>query len=193
MSTTDWLTLALVLITAFYAWATYRMLQANEQVVSAMREQTEAQVRPYVVAYVSTRIGTTLLHLTIENAGKSSALDLRLGMNKHFIQNGENGGVDISKNPAFTEPIASLAPGGRLPFILGVGHSVFAEGAEEMCPKLFTITAKYRFGGREYEEENTIDLRPLYGTTAIQDPIADEIKALREKIDGWMRKVRSDV
>jgi hypothetical protein len=189
MSTTDWLTLALVVITTFYAWATFRILRANEHVVSAMRDQTEAQLRPYVVAYVSTRIGTTLLHLTIKNTGKSAALDLRLAMDKSFIQNGEGDGADISKNPAFTEPIASLAPGGRLPFILGVGHSIFAGGAADVCPKLFIISAKYRFGEREYEEANTIDLRPLYGTTAIQDPIADEIKALREKIDEWVRKI----
>ncbi len=153
-----------------------------------MHYQTEAQLRPYVVAYVSTRIGTTLLYLTIENAGKSAALDLCLSMNRSFAQNGERGGVDISKNPAFLEPIASLAPGGRLPFVLGVGHSIFADGTSDLCPKLFTIKAKYRFGGKEYEEAHTIDLRPLYGTTAIQDPIADEIKTLREKIDEWMRK-----
>lgn len=190
MNTTEFLTFALVLITAFYAWATYRILQANERVVSAMREQTEAQLRPYVVAYVSTRIGTTLLHLTIENAGKSAALELRLAMDKSFIQNGESGGADISRNPAFTETISSLAPGGRLPFILGDGGSVFSESASERCPKHFTITAKYRFGEREYDEVNTIDLRPLYGTTAIQDPVADEIKALREKVDVWMGKAR---
>lgn len=41
MSSTDWLTLVLVVVTAFYAWATYRILRANEAVVKAMQDQTE--------------------------------------------------------------------------------------------------------------------------------------------------------
>ena len=110
VNTIEWLTLALVVVRGFYAWATYRILRANEHVVAAMRDQTEAQTRPCIFAYVSTRIGTTLLHLTIENAGKSAALELRLTMDKSFFQNGQSGGVDISKHPAFTEPIAAGWP-----------------------------------------------------------------------------------
>jgi hypothetical protein len=187
-TTTDWLTLALVVITAVYAWATFLILKANQAVVAAMQAQTEAQLRPYIVAYVSTRTGTTLLHLWIENTGKSAAVDLRMTMDKSFLQNAESTGLDISQVPAFSHPIASLAPGARLPFILGVGHTIFANGADTVCPKVFSIKTSYRFSERRYEEENTIDLRPLLHTTAIQDPIADEIKGLREKIDSWMRR-----
>ena len=188
-STTDWLTLALVVITAVYAWATFLILKANEAVVVAMQAQTEAQLRPYVVAYVSTRTGTTLLHLWIENTGKSAAVDLTMTMDKSFLQNAERAGLDISKVPAFSHPIASLAPGARLPFVLGVGHALFGEGADAVSPKVFSISTSYRFESRRYEENNTIDLRPLLHTTAVQDPIADEIKTLRETIDSWMRKV----
>ena len=187
-TTTDWLTLALVVITALYAWFTFRILKANESTVLAMQAQTEAQLRPYVIAYASTRIGTTLLHLTVENTGKSAALDLRMSMDKSFFQNGEHASTDISKVPAFSQPIVSLAPGASLPFVLGVGHTIFAEGADELCPKVFAISAAYRFGHHEFKEENMIDLRPLLHTTAIQDPVADEIKALREKLDSWLRK-----
>ncbi len=42
------LTGALVLVTAFYAWATYRILKANERVVEVMHEQAAAIARPYV-------------------------------------------------------------------------------------------------------------------------------------------------
>jgi hypothetical protein len=188
-TTTDWLTLALVVITGFYAWATFLILKANQAVVAAMQAQTQAQLRPYVVAYVSTRTGTTLLNLWIENTGKSAAVELRMTMDKSFLQNAESTGLDISKLPAFSHPIASLAPGARLPFILGVGHALFADGADAASPKVFSIKTSYRFGDRCYEEVNTIDLSPLLHTTAVQDPVADEIKALREKIDSWMRKV----
>ena len=49
LSPTDWLTLALVVITGLYAWATFRILRANEAVVAAMKEQTETQLRPYLI------------------------------------------------------------------------------------------------------------------------------------------------
>ena len=39
MTITDWLTLVLVLITAFYAWAAFRILKANESVVGACRSR----------------------------------------------------------------------------------------------------------------------------------------------------------
>jgi hypothetical protein len=110
-------------------------------------------------------------------------------MDKSFLQNAERAGFDISQVPAFSHPIAALAPGARLPFVLGVGHALFADGADAVSPKVFSIKSSYRFGDRRYEEESTIDLRPLVHTTSVQDPVADEIKALREKIDSWMRKV----
>ena len=40
--TNEILTGALVLITGFYAWATYKILKANERVVEVMHEQAEA-------------------------------------------------------------------------------------------------------------------------------------------------------
>jgi CBS domain containing-hemolysin-like protein len=73
MSVTDWLTLALVIltgalaiITGFYAWATFCILEANKAAVQAMRQQTEAQLRPYVVVAPTVRIGTTLLCLEVQ-------------------------------------------------------------------------------------------------------------------------------
>lgn len=50
LSNTDWFTLALVIITAMYAWATFKILCANQAAVNAIREQTEAQLRLYVVS-----------------------------------------------------------------------------------------------------------------------------------------------
>ena len=42
------LTAVLVIITGFYAWATFRILRANEKVVSVMEKQAVAMGRPYV-------------------------------------------------------------------------------------------------------------------------------------------------
>lgn len=189
MSTTDWLTLALVVITGFYAWATFEILRANKAVVQAMEAQTQAQLRPYVVAAVGARVGTTLMLLEIQNTGKSPALDLCLRMDKDFYFNGEKGRDNIAKLPVFTQPIESLSPGARIPFILGVGHTIFAQGIDEsICPKVFTITAEYSFGGKQYFERNTMDLRPLLNSSAEHDPIGDEVKKLRESLEKLLRK-----
>lgn len=184
MTTTDWLTLALVLITAFYAWATFEILRANKGVVQAMEMQTEAQLRPYVVASVSVRSGTTLLLLEIQNTGKSPALNLNLKMDKDFFLNAEKGRDNIAELPVFTQAIESFAPGTKIPFVLGVGHTILADEVDDTtCPKVFSIDAEYTFGAKAYKERNTIDLRPLLGSSAEQDPIADELKKLRESLE----------
>jgi hypothetical protein len=185
MTNTDWLTLILVLVTAFYAWVTFRILRANEAVVSAMQSQTEAQLRPYVVVTVAPRIGTTLLLLEIRNTGRSPALDLRLRMDKDFFPHAvRRDAENIAELPAFSEPICSLAPEARLQFVLGVGGTIFAPGVDEsVCPKLFSVNAKYQHAGRAYDEDNTIDLRPMLHSAAIHDPIAEEVKRLRESLE----------
>ncbi|WP_128003570.1 hypothetical protein [Piscinibacter defluvii] len=190
MTNTDWLTLALVVITAIYAWATFRILRANEAVVSAMKEQTEAQLRPYVVASVAPRIGTTLMLLEIQNAGRSPATNLRLRMDKDFYPHAEKrDGENIAALSAFTEPIESLAPGTRMQFILGVGGTIFAPGvADSLCPKVFTVSATYEHAGRAYDEEHTIDLRPMLRSAAMQDPVAEEVKRLRESLEKLLKR-----
>ena len=189
MTTTDQLTLVLVLITAFYAWATFRILRANEGVVGAMREQIEAQMRPYVVVSAGTRIGTTLLILEIQNTGKSPAVEVRLRIDKAFHINGEKSSQNLAALPAFTQPIEALAPGARLQFVLGVGHTLFSDNIDEtISPKVFSVHAEYSFADKCYSEHHTIDLRPLLSTTAIHDPVADEIKSLRESLEKALGK-----
>lgn len=190
MTNTDWLTLVLILVTAFYAWVTFRILRANEAVVTAMQSQTEAQLRPYVVVSVAPRIGTTLLLLEIQNTGRSPALDLRLRMDRDFFAHAEREDTEnIAKLPAFSEPICSLAPGARLQFILGVGATIFAPRVDEsICPKLFSVNAKYQHAGHAYDEDNTIDLRPMLHSAAIHEPIAEEVKKLRESLVKVLKK-----
>lgn len=189
LSTTDWLTLALVLITGFYAWATFKILRANEAVVAAMQGQTEAQLRPYVVVSVSPRIGTTLMLLEIQNIGRSPATGLTLSLNRDFFPHAEhNEARNIAKLPAFTQPIESLAPGARLQFVLGVGGTIFAPSVDEsLCPKVFCVRAKYSFSGHDYDENHVIDMRPMLHSSAVQDPLADELKKLRESLERLLK------
>ena len=56
--------------------------------------------------------------------GRSPALNLNLRMDKDFFFNADKNGQNLAKLPVFTQPIDSLAPGARLQFVLGAGHTV---------------------------------------------------------------------
>ncbi len=184
MSTTDWLTLALVVITALYALATYEILKANKKVVEAMDIQIEAQLRPYLVASICTRPGEAVLLLEIQNTGKSPAQNTRLTIDKDFYFNADASSRNLAKLPIFTQPIESFAPNAKIPFMLGIGHTIFSKDVDDsICPKVFTITAEYSFAGKQYIERNIIDLQPMLFSSTEHDPIAREIKNLRESIE----------
>jgi hypothetical protein len=190
MNTTDWLTLALVVITGFYAWVTFRIQRANESVVDAMRQQTEAQLRPYVVVLPTVRTGTTLVCLEVQNTGKSPALGLRLRMDRDFYPHAEKReGENIAKLPAFTNVIESLAPNARLIFILGVGGTIFSASVDDsVCPKVFHVHAQYEFADRKYSEDNIIDVRPMLHSSVAQDPVAAELERLRKSLEDLFKQ-----
>ena len=73
MTNTDLLTLALVVITAFYAWATLKILRANEAIVSTMRDQQNAAMRPYISVTTNLRTGTQLFYLSIKRGQDRSS------------------------------------------------------------------------------------------------------------------------
>lgn len=116
MTNTDWLTLALVVITGFYAWATLKILRANEAMVSTMRDQQNAAMRPYILVSTNLRMGTQLLYLSIKNVGKTAALNLKLSLDKSFYQLGEKREErNIANSAAFSRTIDSLPPDGQTP------------------------------------------------------------------------------
>ncbi|MBI5908028.1 MAG: hypothetical protein HY853_05530 [Burkholderiales bacterium] len=127
MTNTDWLTLALVVITAFYAWATLKILRANEAMVSTMRDQQNAAMRPYILVSTSVRTGTQLFYLSIKNVGKTAALGLKLSLDKSFYQLGEKReDRNIANSAAFSRVIDSLPPDGQLLFLLGSGPTLYS-------------------------------------------------------------------
>ena len=183
MTNTDWLTLALVVVTAFYAWATLKILRANESMVSAMRNQQNAAMRPYILVSASVRTGTQLFYLSIKNVGKTAALDLKLSLDKSFYQLGQKREErNIANSAAFSRVIDSLPPDGQLLFMLGDGPTLFGESnTEELSPLLFQVTAKYMSGSESISETSIVDLRPYISTVVPTDPIVEELGKLREE------------
>ena len=173
------LTGLLVVITGFYAWATYRILKANESVVGEMQRQTEQINRPYVQVALTHPRGNPIMKLLIKNTGRTPAERLSLAMDKDFFQFGENNPANNIRNfTAFTDRIDALAPGQELEFYLGVAHKIFADNADrQLLPLQFKVTAQYSFGDKTVTEENAMDLRPLLNTSLDRD---DQTRALQE-------------
>jgi hypothetical protein len=188
MQTIDYLTAILVFVTAIYSYLTHKMAKASEASVSAMREQTEAMLRPYVIVAPYVRPHTTILYLRIENTGTTAAENLRLVMDKDFFQFGEGNQSDhnLRTKSAFTESIKSLPPGGKLNFALAQGFVIFANGANQaIVPQQFTITATYEFFGKKVSESNLIDLQPYIGSEGEREPLVDELEKLTAVAKKW--------
>jgi hypothetical protein len=191
---TEILTAVLVLITAFYAWATYRILKANEKVVQVMQEQSEAMTRPYVTVSTTLEADNPIFYLSITNTGRTAARNLRLILDKPFHKFGEpSKDRDIGTFSAFNHPVDAFPPGASMIFSLAQGSVVFAKDADEsMLPKRFTVTTEYEYGlDKKVREDHVIDLRPYLNADIPQEAmirkLADMIKAL-EKIATNVKK-----
>ena len=181
----DYLTGALVLITAFYAWATFRILRANEKVVEVMHEQAEAVTRPYVTVAPILEPDNPIFYLRISNTGKTSARKLKLSIDKSFHKFGEKSGEkDLATFAAFNNVIESFPPGAEITFSLAQSFKLFAEDADkEILPQHFTITAEYSYADKTVKEDNIIDLKAYYGSDIPQDPYVRKLKNIRKAIE----------
>lgn len=169
------LTGALVLITAFYAWATYKILKANERVVETMYEQAEALTRPYVTATVFLEVDNPIFYLRIANTGKTAATDLKLSLDKPCYE--------LTDKSAFKETISSFSPGAEIIFLLAQSFVIFADNADSnVTPSSFTLTAEYTYSGKRVAEANSIDLKPYLGANLPQDASVRKLKAINESI-----------
>lgn len=177
----EFLTALLVVITGIYAWVTYRILKANERVVEAMGEQSEATYRPYVTVTPFLEPDNPIFFLRIANLGKTAANELRLSLDRSFFQFGERSERhDLASFAVFNHPIGSLPPGSEMIFGLAQGFVVFAAGADpSTCPTTFTVTASYKFGSRQVEERHVVDLRPYRNAHVPQDPVIRKLKSIK--------------
>jgi hypothetical protein len=181
----EWLTLANVFLTAVFAGLTFFILRANRAAVGAMREQMADQNRPFVTVTVQVRMGTPVIQLLVRSVGRSPAQHLRLRLDRDFFQFGEKGeGRNLAKQSAFSQTIDCLPPMSELLFDLGVGHQIFAAGADQtVCPHTFTVSAEYEHAKRKYSEQTHVDLRPYMGTSVPHHPIVEELERVRKSID----------
>ncbi len=180
------LTFILVVITAIYAYLTFRMAKASEASVEAIKDQSQAILRPYIIIAPFIRPHTTLIYLRIKNTGQTNAKNLQLTLDHDFFQFGEK--IDPHRNlrtmSAFSLPIASFPPGAELIFALAQGSDILGkESNSETTPVQFSITANYEFFGKLVNEINEIDLRPYIGSTIEVNPIVEELERIRKTLE----------
>ena len=187
----DYLTGVLVLITGFYAWATFRILRANEKVVEVMHEQAEAVTRPYISVAPILEPDNPIFYLRISNSGKTAANKLKLTIDKSFHKFGERSGErDLATFAAFNQVIESFPPGAEITFSLAQSFVLFAEDADkEILPHSFTITAEYSYGEKTVKEDNIIDLKAYLGADIPQDPYIRKLKDISKAIDKVAKNV----
>jgi hypothetical protein len=183
------LTTLLVAITGFYAWATCRILRANEQVVSVMQEQSEAINRPYIAVSTFLVPRSVMIYLKIENIGKTAAQVLHLTLDRDFYKFGRRGEEDnLATFSAFTQPIKTFPPGAQLVFPLAQAFVVFGEGANsEATPRVFNVHATYSYLQRTVTETTTIDLNPYLKSQPEPDPMLDKLDAMVKSLDTMAR------
>ena len=185
MMVTDYLTGALVLITAFYAWATLRILRANENVVKVMHKQAEAITRPYITVAPVLEPDNPIFYLRISNTGKTAAKKLKLTIDKSFYKFGEKSGErDLATFSAFNQVIESFPPGAEITFSLAQSFKLFSKDVnKEILPQSFTITAEYSYENKTVKEKNIIDLKPYLGADIPQDPYVRKLKDISKAIE----------
>ena len=190
-TTTDILTGVLVIVTMFYAWATFHILKANKGVVEIMQSQLEQVSRPYIQASMFVRTGTPLLCLRIQNTGKSAAQNLKLEIDKDYFQFGEKrDDKNIRLKSAFQRPISCFPPDSVIEFALGMGHQIFSPTADDaVSPKLFSVKANYSFSGKRVTELTEIDLSPYLKTDIPRNVVYDGLSEVKEAIQQLAKAV----
>jgi len=176
------LTAGYLAVTIFYAWATFKIMQANQRTLTALQDQTEATLRPYVSISAVTVPNNVVFYLRIANTGRTGADNVRLTMDRDFFQFGNSSSTNLRSITAFQQPIEQLPPGAELVFALAQGFVVLGEQANPtLTPPVFSITAAYSYGTKTVSETTVIDLRAYSHGQRLPDAVANELKEIREQ------------
>ena len=181
----DVLTALMAAITAVYAGLTHGILAATRRSVVALEKQTEALSRPYVTISPFVLPGSVMVYLRVSNTGKSAAEQLRLTLDRPFYQFGESHErKNLQTYAAFSQEIASFAPGAEFVFALHSAVPLFAENVDEgKTPLTFKVTARFAFGPKRVEEVTHVDVRPYKGMHMAFDPLITALGKITDALE----------
>jgi hypothetical protein len=194
----EFLTAILVLITAFYAYFTFRMMKATEKAViatnastNAINRQIEASLRPYI-DFELKRYPNNLIYMHIRNSGRIAATNLSLKLDRDFFPLGHHGKKNLKEAFIFSNEVASLSPGTEITVgMLEIGE---IGKLEDVSPTRFKIVAKYTWAGHNTPvvEDNEIDLSVFSGSGLIPKPdLLYEIAAATNNLSNLENRLRN--
>jgi len=188
---TEFLTGVLVLVTIVYAWSTFRIQRANENVVALMRQQLDQALRAYVTIGTFQYPGNSIFFIRIRNTGRTAAVQLKLNLDRAVYQfEGTPEEVDLNKTTIFSEIIESFPPDAELLIPIHGGISLFSKSTDrEKSPLVFKITSIYQNSSNNVTEHTTIDLRPYARAHRPIDPIHNDLESISENL----REIRSAI
>lgn len=182
MTPTEWLTLALVLITAYYAWQT-------RKTVKAMNETNEANNRPVVSVVVTNDSpqGVTIINLDIRNSGNGLARNIRFSVEGDELRLTEMTATErtLRDVPLLKGGIKVLAPQeSRRTWLLSS-----IDRTEELLAKNITVEVQYENAdhSKKYTDEFLLDFHSLNRVQAGHDSLHSidkeigKIRAILEK------------
>ena len=178
MTNYEIVTLVLQLLTilgiGLYTWFTYNIMMST-------KNQADALIRPYVVAYARPKTNSSLMMLVITNLGRGLAQNLSLEMDRPFFQLGKD--TDIRSLPAFSNGVKGLAPGQELIYFLQGATILYSEKNDESkTPLVFAITATYEFGGQSFSDESVVDLNAMRATGVVTDSLIEMLKGIKDSM-----------
>lgn len=160
-------TVALLAVTAAYAWATYRLLQAA-------RDQLWEASRPRMLVAVRTNQGGQFLLLHVENVGVSAAYNLQLSVDR-AVHRTFGKKEDIREIPLFANGVRALPPKTPSRYGLGVSFSYLNEEVDRaLHPVSFAVSVSYEHNGRIIYEEFPIDIENQYAWSSVERDNIDE-------------------
>ena len=179
----EYLTGILIFVTTIYVYLTHQMAKATESSVQAIKDQSEAMYRPYVIVEPFVRINTPFICLRIKNTGQTPALNLTLKIDRDFYQFSEKD-KNFKDFDAFNTKIDSLPPNAELLFVLAQGWVILGAKADpKITPKQFEILSEYQYQNKSVSENHKIDLRPYGASEGAKDLVAEELEKIRKVLE----------
>ncbi len=154
------LTAALVVITAIYAFLTWKIARSNDRMVKHLEQVYQESHRPIVLAYLTFR-QETVVRLTVKNFGASPAYELQLAMNKDFYQ--FNHDQNVRSFELFSRPFSIFPPNYQVDIDLAQSFNFDKmDGELNRTPSEFKVHMKYQSDSKTYESDVSIDLKTFF-------------------------------
>jgi hypothetical protein len=180
MSSTEWLTFGLLVVTAVYAGLTYWLAQTTAK-------QVWENHRAQIVAALTLHQGGNIMHLVVKNVGQGTTRNCKLSVDQdvHSTITDDT----VAGTVAFNRPIHALPASSAWHFALGQPHVWLSSQDRAKFPMLFTITTEYETGGQLVKECHDIDIEALLYGPAIRDDASKFYFDIPQKFDRQSEKL----